>query len=45
MKVIEKDYSQVIVFEDDVRFENAFIRNLNAVIDEVNSLQLEWDLM
>ena len=42
---MEKGYKQVIVLEDDVRFENAFSRKLGHVMNEIQELNLNWDLM
>ena len=44
-QIVDKNHSSVIVFEDDVRFENGFVRKLKAVMEEVASLNLDWDLM
>ncbi|XP_076821530.1 procollagen galactosyltransferase 1-like [Clavelina lepadiformis] len=44
-EVVEKGYKQVIVLEDDVRFENAFSRKLGHVMNEIQELNLNWDLI
>lgn len=37
--------AQVVVFEDDVRFESNFRRRLERLMEEVEAEKLPWDLM
>merc|ERR1719225_1610735 len=41
--VIENDFEEIIVFEDDVRFEPFFRQKLNAVRQELE--KMDWDLV
>ncbi len=43
--VLAKGYDDVIVFEDDVRFEPFFAKKIAAVRREVADLGLDWDLI
>ena len=44
-QIIEKKYKQVIVFEDDVRFEPRFMSNLNKATESIKKVELDWDLL
>ncbi|XP_029047412.1 glycosyltransferase 25 family member [Osmia bicornis bicornis] len=44
-KVIQNGYKNAIILEDDVRFEPFFRQKVNYILAELNSLQLEWDLV
>ncbi|KZC04706.1 PREDICTED: glycosyltransferase 25 family member [Dufourea novaeangliae] len=44
-EVIEGGYENVIILEDDVRFEPFFRQKVNYVLNELSSLQVEWDLV
>lgn len=44
-KVAQRELQQVLVLEDDVRFEPSFSRKLVTVMGNVQRLGLEWDLM
>ena len=39
------DFDQVIVFEDDIRFQVYFKSKLRLVMQDVNRRQPDWDLM
>ena len=43
--IIEQNHQKVVVFEDDVRFEPFFRKKFNAVQEEIESLQLDPDLI
>lgn len=44
-QVVERDLQKVLVLEDDVRFEPRFKRRLQAIMDDTDNTQLDWDLM
>ncbi|XP_033223399.1 glycosyltransferase 25 family member-like [Belonocnema kinseyi] len=44
-KVVKNKYERVMIFEDDVRFLPYFRQNLTVVLDELQRLNLEWDLL
>ncbi|XP_077463352.1 procollagen galactosyltransferase 2 [Stigmatopora argus] len=44
-QVVERGLQKVLVLEDDVRFEPRFKRRLQAIMEEVDKTQLDWDLI
>ncbi|KAM9762402.1 procollagen galactosyltransferase 2 [Menidia menidia] len=44
-KVIEQGLQKVLLLEDDVRFEPRFKRRLQAIMDDIERVQLDWDLI
>ena len=44
-QVVERGLKQVLVLEDDVRFEPRFKRRLQAIMEDIDKTQLDWDLM
>lgn len=44
-QVVERSLQKVLVLEDDVRFEPRFKRRLQAIMDDIDRTQLDWDLM
>uniref|UniRef100_A0A669EG57 Collagen beta(1-O)galactosyltransferase 2b n=1 Tax=Oreochromis niloticus TaxID=8128 RepID=A0A669EG57_ORENI len=44
-QVVERDLQKVLVLEDDVRFEPRFKRRLQAIMDDTDNTQLDWDLI
>ena len=44
-EVVAKNYKQVIVLEDDVRFKPNFKSHLAVTMREVQDLELDWDLI
>lgn len=44
-KVVENNFTNIIVLEDDVRFEPFFNQKVNYILKELEDLQLEWDLI
>ena len=45
LDVLKQGWHQVIVFEDDVRFEPFFRDKLTAVQEELRTLKIDWDLI
>lgn len=43
--VVEKGYSEVVVFEDDLRFEPYFRAKLAHIMKTVKMTVPDWDLM
>ncbi|XP_043075611.1 procollagen galactosyltransferase 2 [Puntigrus tetrazona] len=44
-KVVELQQQQVLVLEDDVRFEPSFKSRLNTIMEDVKQSGLHWDLI
>lgn len=44
-QVVQRELQQVLVLEDDVRFEPSFSRKLVTIMGDVQRVELEWDLM
>ncbi|XP_077060954.1 procollagen galactosyltransferase 2 [Siphateles boraxobius] len=44
-KVVELQQQQVLVLEDDVRFETNFKSRLNTIMEDVKQSGLQWDLI
>lgn len=44
-KVAQQELQQVLVLEDDVRFEPRFCSRLVTLMEDVQRVGLEWDLM
>ncbi|XP_078515346.1 procollagen galactosyltransferase 2 [Lissotriton helveticus] len=44
-EMVDRNLEQVLVIEDDVRFENHFKRKLMKVMSDIEETQLEWDLI
>ncbi|XP_056149812.1 procollagen galactosyltransferase 2-like [Lampris incognitus] len=44
-QVVKQELQQVLVLEDDVRFEARFRSRLMTIMDNVNKVGLEWDLI
>lgn len=44
-QVVELRQQQVLVLEDDVRFEPNFKSHLNIIMEDVKKSGLEWELM
>ena len=43
--VVEKSYKDVVVFEDDLRFEPYFRTKLNFIMKLVGEKVPDWDMM
>ncbi|TNN46612.1 Procollagen galactosyltransferase 2 [Liparis tanakae] len=44
-QVLERGLQRVLLLEDDVRFEPRFKRRLQAIVDDIDKTQLDWDLI
>lgn len=44
-KVVQQELQQVLLLEDDVRFEPSFGSRLVTIMGNVQRVGLEWDLM
>ena len=44
-QVVERGYSEVMVLEDDIRFEPFFRQKVSHMMAEMRQLQLDWDLV
>ncbi|XP_076000821.1 procollagen galactosyltransferase 2-like [Genypterus blacodes] len=44
-QVVEKELQQVLLLEDDVRFEPRFCSRLEAIMENMQSEGLDWDLI
>ncbi|KAM4629117.1 procollagen galactosyltransferase 2 isoform 2-T2 [Polymixia lowei] len=45
IQVVERGLQKILVLEDDVRFEPRFKRRLQAIMDDIDKAQLDWDLI
>ena len=43
--IVQNDYEEVIVLEDDIRFEPFFKYKLRGLREELQALNLDWDLV
>ena len=44
-QVAERGYGEVMVLEDDIRFEPFFRQKVSHMMAEMRQLQLDWDLV
>ncbi|XP_054912126.1 procollagen galactosyltransferase 2 isoform X2 [Poeciliopsis prolifica] len=44
-QVVDRGLQKVLVLEDDVRFEPRFKRRLQAIMEDIDRTQLDWDLI
>jgi collagen beta-1,O-galactosyltransferase len=44
-QVVERGYGEVMVLEDDIRFEPFFRQKVSHMMAEMHHLQLDWDLV
>lgn len=44
-QVVSRGLEKTLVVEDDVRFEHQFKRKLVKLMDDIEQVQLDWDLM
>ncbi|KAM9719037.1 procollagen galactosyltransferase 2-like [Menidia menidia] len=44
-QVVQRELQQVLVLEDDVRFEPRFYSRMAAIMSDVQRAELEWDLI
>lgn len=45
VQIVERGLQTTLVLEDDLRFEVFFKRRLQALLQEVTTHKLDWDLM
>lgn len=45
LQVVEQNLQTVMVLEDDVRFEPFFRQKVEAILQEIEDIDLVWDLM
>lgn len=45
LQVVAKGLARVVVFEDDVRFEDNFRKRLERLMEDVLTQKPSWDLM
>lgn len=44
-QMVDQQYDQALVFEDDVRFQANFKRRVLRLMEEVQQVELDWDIM
>ena len=44
-QIVERKLERSIIFEDDVKFERKFLQNYYGVMQEIETLRLDYDLM
>uniref|UniRef100_A0A4W4GHT8 Glycosyl transferase family 25 domain-containing protein n=1 Tax=Electrophorus electricus TaxID=8005 RepID=A0A4W4GHT8_ELEEL len=44
-QMVERDLQRVLVLEDDVRFEPLFKKRVQLIMEDVDKIQLDWDLI
>jgi collagen beta-1,O-galactosyltransferase len=44
-QVVERGYNEVMVLEDDIRFEPFFRQKMSHMMAEIHQLQIVWDLV
>lgn len=45
LQVIDRELEKTLVIEDDVRFEHQFKKKLMKLMDDIDRVQLDWELM
>jgi collagen beta-1,O-galactosyltransferase len=45
LQVIDRELEKTLVIEDDVRFEHQFKKKLMKLMDDIDQVQLDWELM
>ena len=43
--VVDRGYQKILIFEDDIRFENYFRPRMLAIWRDIHRLQLDWELI
>ncbi|MCL4135107.1 UNVERIFIED_CONTAM: hypothetical protein GTU68_016328 [Idotea baltica] len=43
--IVKNGYKEVLVFEDDIRFEPFFTNKLSYMMDQISQLNLKWDFI
>lgn len=44
-EVLEKEYAQILILEDDIRFEPGFVRKMKNLLEKIKIFDFEWDLI
>ncbi|XP_076860430.1 procollagen galactosyltransferase 2 [Brachyhypopomus gauderio] len=44
-RMVDRDLQRVLILEDDVRFEPRFKKRLQIIMEDVDKVQLDWDLI
>lgn len=44
-QVFERGYNEVMVLEDDIRFEPFFRQKMAQMMAEIHQLHIDWDLV
>lgn len=44
-QMVDNQLDKALIFEDDVRFQGNFKRRLVRLMDEVEKVELDWDIM
>lgn len=42
---MDQQYDKALIFEDDVRFQANFKRRVLRLMEEVEQVELDWDIM
>lgn len=42
---MDQQYDKALIFEDDVRFQANFKRRVLRLMEEVQQVELDWDIM
>lgn len=43
--MVDQQYDQALILEDDVRFQANFKRRVLRLMEEVQQVELDWDIM
>lgn len=43
--MVDQQYDKALIFEDDVRFQANFKRRVLRLMEEVQQVELDWDIM
>lgn len=43
--MVDQQYDKALIFEDDVRFQANFKRRVLRLMEEVDQVELDWDIM
>lgn len=43
--MVDQQYETALIFEDDVRFQANFKRRVLRLMEEVQQVELDWDIM
>lgn len=45
MQIVDMQLDKALIFEDDIRFQGNFKRRLLRLMEEVEKVELDWDIM